>query len=54
MLGDHNAVANTCVLVFLLEPEGGRATYGVAGDCADPVRPIPAATQPRSRLSLIP
>jgi uncharacterized protein YbcI len=26
MLGDHNAVANTSVLVFLLEPEGGRAT----------------------------
>jgi uncharacterized protein YbcI len=26
MLGDHNAVANTSVLVFLLEPEGGSAT----------------------------
>jgi uncharacterized protein YbcI len=26
MLGDHNAVANTTALVFLLEPEGGEAT----------------------------
>ena len=26
MLGDHNAVANVSVLVFLLEPEGGEAT----------------------------
>lgn len=26
MLGDHNAVANTSVLVFLFEPEPGEAT----------------------------
>jgi uncharacterized protein YbcI len=26
MLGDHNAVANTSVLVFLLDPEPGIAT----------------------------
>jgi hypothetical protein len=26
MLGDHKAVANTSVLLFLLEPEGGKAT----------------------------
>jgi uncharacterized protein YbcI len=28
MLGDHNAVANTTVLVFLLEPEGGTENTG--------------------------